>query len=103
MEKKAATINEFSGKSLLGVQVDDVPVLLVRGDDGNVYALEDRCSHEDFKLSPGTLEDGQIVCPKHGARFCPRTGAALSMPAFVPVRTFSCRIEAGDIFVEIPE
>jgi 3-phenylpropionate/trans-cinnamate dioxygenase ferredoxin subunit len=42
------------------------------------YAVEDICTHDGAPLTGGTVEDAQIICPRHGARFCLRTGAALT-------------------------
>ncbi len=41
--------------------------------DGDVYALEDRCSHQEFPLSDGELDGSDLVCVHHGARFDART------------------------------
>lgn len=65
----------------------DTPILVVNL-DGELHALEDRCTHEDFELSAGQVQDGQIECVLHGARFDLRTGEALCPPAYVPVRKF---------------
>lgn len=69
--------------------------------DGQIYALADRCTHDDGPLGEGELHDGQIECPRHGARFSVRTGEALSLPAIVGVPTFEVKIEGDDIFVDV--
>ena len=51
------------------------------------------------QLTGGTVEGDQIVCPRHGARFCIRTGAALCAPAYEPTDTFPVRVENGEIQV----
>lgn len=63
--------------------------------DGDCYALEDRCSHEDFELSPGTFDpaEGSIECILHGARFDVRSGRPLCPPAYTPVATFPVRVD----------
>ncbi len=77
----------------------DTPLLLVNL-DGEIYALEDRCSHEDFELSAGAVDasNGSIECTLHGARFDLRDGRALCLPASAPVRTFPIRIDDGAIW-----
>jgi len=65
------------------------------------FALEDNCSHQDFPLSDGGVEDGQIECVFHGARFDLRTGKATQLPAIKGVRTFPVRVEGDDIFVAL--
>lgn len=67
--------------------------------DGQYYAIEDVCTHDGGQLTGGTVEGDQIVCPRHGARFCIRTGAALSAPAYEPTSTFPVRVENGVIQV----
>jgi 3-phenylpropionate/trans-cinnamate dioxygenase ferredoxin subunit len=61
--------------------------------EGEFYALEDRCSHEDVPLSEGTLTDCVIECRKHGATFDITTGQHLSPPAVAPVKKFPVRVE----------
>jgi 3-phenylpropionate/trans-cinnamate dioxygenase ferredoxin subunit len=70
----------------------DIVVVRV-GDD--LYALENRCSHDDEGLVGGELEDGAIVCPRHGAKFCLKTGDALCPPAYEPIRRFEVRCQDG--------
>jgi 3-phenylpropionate/trans-cinnamate dioxygenase ferredoxin subunit len=75
-------------------------IVLARWKD-EIFALEDCCSHEDFLLSEGSINDGRIECVLHGAMFDLRTGKAVRLPAVRPVRTFPVRIENGEIFVEV--
>ena len=80
-------------------ETTSVPIL-VFNHDGVYYALEDRCSHEDFELSAGTFDpaDGTIECVLHGARFDVRTGAALCAPAYEPVAKFPVKREHGGVW-----
>ena len=64
--------------------------------DGQYYAIADVCTHDAGQLSGGTVEGDIIVCPRHGARFCIRTGEALSAPAYEPTDTFPVRVHDGD-------
>jgi len=70
---------------------------------GEIYAIEDSCSHDDGPLGQGTLVDAQIECPRHGARFDVRTGAAVRMPAAAPIETFPTRIVDGWVEVNLEE
>ena len=57
--------------------------------NGEFYAIEDVCTHDGTVLTSGNpIEGDEIVCPRHGARFCVRTGEALSAPAYEPTATF---------------
>lgn len=66
---------------------------------GEYFAIEDVCTHDGGELASGVLEGDQVVCPRHGARFCVRTGEALSAPAYEPTAKFPLRIENGMIQV----
>jgi len=67
--------------------------------EGQLYAIEDLCTHDGGILTGGPIEGDEIVCPRHGARFCIRTGAALTAPAFEPTATFPLRVEDGVVQV----
>ncbi|WP_411834220.1 non-heme iron oxygenase ferredoxin subunit [Pseudoxanthomonas mexicana] len=80
-------------------EVTGAPILVVNL-DGDLYALEDRCSHEDFDLASGVLDpaEGSIECVLHGARFDVRDGRALCAPAYSPVPKFPVRLEHGGVW-----
>ena len=63
------------------------------------FAIEDICTHDGASLTGGAIEGAEIICPRHGARFCLRTGAALTPPAYEPVRTYELKIEGGNLWV----
>ena len=71
---------------------------------GALYAIEDRCSHDDGPLCEGDFEPAECVaiCPRHGSRFDVRTGRALTLPAYLPVDTFEVRVEDGLVRVVVP-
>lgn len=77
---------------------DGDTAILVCNIDGEIYALEDKCTHQDFELSPGKLDGAEIECVLHGARFDVRTGQALCAPAYAPVPKFPVRIDNGVIY-----
>ena len=66
---------------------------------GEFFAIDDLCTHDGGGLAGGEIEDHQVICPRHGARFCLRTGKALSPPAYEPVRSYPTRLADG--FVEV--
>lgn len=86
------------------VETDDAEIAVFNV-DGNYYAIEDTCTHDEAPMLNCGLEadeilDGdQVICPRHGARFCLKTGEALTPPAYEPVATFPVRIESGRIQV----
>jgi len=79
--------------------VDGLGVVVVNL-DGEYFCVEDVCTHDGAPLGDGKLECGQLVCPRHGARFDVRTGEALSLPAFEPVATYEVKVEDGDLLIE---
>jgi 3-phenylpropionate/trans-cinnamate dioxygenase ferredoxin subunit len=68
---------------------------------GGIYALEDRCTHDDGPLGEGSLDGFTIECPRHGARFDVRDGSIVCQPAYGPVRCFPVKVEDGQVFVEV--
>jgi 3-phenylpropionate/trans-cinnamate dioxygenase ferredoxin component len=83
--------------------VNDVRIALVRVDD-DFYAVNDRCSHEDYSLSEGEVlsEECEIECWKHGSTFDLRTGEACSLPATKPVPVYRVKVDGVDVIVEVP-
>ena len=82
--------------------VDQRSIAVVRiGAD--VYALGDRCSHQDVSLSEGDVDADEMTleCPKHGATFCLETGDALTLPATRPVPIYSVTVVDGEVAVVI--
>ena len=71
--------------------------------EGQFYAIEDRCSHDDGPLCEGDFdaEEGVAICPRHGARIEICTGRPLSLPAVLPVETFPVRVEDGLVKVDL--
>jgi 3-phenylpropionate/trans-cinnamate dioxygenase ferredoxin subunit len=71
--------------------------------DGEYYAIEDRCSHDDGPLAEGDFDadDAVVVCPRHGSRFDIRTGRPLTLPALEPVDTFPVVVVDGLLKVVI--
>ena len=71
--------------------------------NGDYLAIEDRCSHDDGPLAEGEIdvEKCTVECPRHGSLFDLRTGKPLTLPAYVPVETFSVVVEDDVIKVEV--
>lgn len=97
---RVASVGDVPADQLLPVNTDAGPVVLASV-DGVIYALEDRCSHQDYPLSAGDLEDGQLECAFHGARFDVRTGRATQLPAVTPVRTFDVEVRDGGVYLRL--
>ncbi|KPK57077.1 MAG: non-heme iron oxygenase ferredoxin subunit [Gammaproteobacteria bacterium] len=79
----------------------DEHVVAVFNVDGELYAIEDVCTHDGEELTGGPVEGDQIICPRHGARFCLRSGKALTAPAYEDLPTYPVRIRDGRIQVAV--
>jgi len=84
--------------------VESSPAVALFNLEGEIYALADLCTHGNASMSEGYLEDDCTVeCPIHTARFCLKTGRALTQPATEDLATFEVQIEEGEIYVLVPE
>ncbi len=80
------------------IYTDDYAIAVFRvGDD--YYAVEDVCTHDGGELAGGDVEGCQVICPRHGARFDLKTGAALTPPAYEAIPTFQTRVKEGTVQV----
>ena len=96
MERLIGT-DELNPGDRRSVIVDDIPALVVRiGDE--YYVVEDVCSHDGQPLTDGPIADCSITCPRHGARFDLKTGAALCMPATKGIRTFTVDVKEDAVW-----
>lgn len=86
------------GKTLVEVDGDMVAIFHV---EGVFYAIDDVCTHDGGPLADGELRDHKIACPRHGAKFDIRTGAALSMPAVRSTRAHDVKVEHGGVWVRL--
>lgn len=77
----------------------DYGSILLMNIDGTFYAVENVCSHEEFELADGALNNCELECSKHGSFFDVRSGEALNPPAIRPIKIFAARIEGDDVQV----
>lgn len=85
------------------VVVDGREICVYHLSDG-FFATDNRCSHARASLAEGMiLDDHAIECPRHGSQFAIRTGTVLSLPAFVPIRTFEVKIEDGIVLIKVDD
>ena len=96
---------------LAAVRADEAAAFTVDGREivlcrvnGEVCALDGICTHEDLPLDGGTVEDGVLTCPWHGARYDVRSGRVRALPAVRPLRTHEVRVdEAGRVLVKFED
>lgn len=97
---RVAAAGECPPGTLRATAAGDVRLVLANV-GGDVYAIEDMCSHDDLPLSDGELEGTQLMCIHHGARFDVSSGRPLCLPALRPVRTFPVELRDGDVWVQV--
>lgn len=98
---KVAAAQSIPDGDYAQVEVDGTTVAVFNV-QGSFYAIEDTCTHDGGELAGGELDGDVVICPRHGARFCLRTGAALTPPAYEPVRTYETRVADGVVEVKEP-
>lgn len=98
----AANKSELSDGEKLLVEVDDRLVILFQQGD-QYFCLDDVCTHDGGTLSDGEFCNFEISCPRHGARFDVRNGAAICMPATQATNCFEVKVDGDKIFVKIAE
>jgi len=98
----ACKVSEVPDPGKLLVEVDDRLVVVFRVGD-KFHCLDDVCTHDDGPLSEGTLDAAActIACPRHGAKFDVRSGAALTMPATKPTACHEVRVEGDQVLVRL--
>jgi len=79
---------------------DGDPIAVVVVFEDEYYAVDDTCSHDRWSLCDGYVEDGEIVCSLHMARFCVKTGAVRMPPAYEPLKVYPVKIEGEEVWVD---
>lgn len=97
---KAIDLSALPPETMAGVEVQGRRILLSNL-GGEVYAVDDVCTHEDSALSEGFRVDDRVVCKLHLSQFDLKTGEVYNPPATEPLRRYNVKIEEGVIFVEI--
>ena len=98
---RVASVAEVPDESLKRVEAGSTPVCLAHAEDGNFYALNDICTHEEFSLSDGELWGLEVECPQHASRFDLRDGHVTGLPAVVATQTYPVTVEGGDVYVDV--
>ncbi|MEY3561266.1 MAG: hypothetical protein RL068_418 [Actinomycetota bacterium] len=103
MAVRICALDDLKPGKALRVKIGDEAIAIVRTPNGEVRALNDKCSHGEISLSEGFIDDETIECWAHGAKFDLVTGKPLSLPAYEPVAVYEVILQAGDVFLEIEE
>ncbi|MDP9228704.1 MAG: non-heme iron oxygenase ferredoxin subunit [Actinomycetota bacterium] len=100
---EVCSTEELPAGAMRLVEASDGAKIGVFNCSGNLYAIEDRCSHDDGPLAEGEFdpETCTVECPRHGSLFDLSNGKPKTLPAYVPVRTFEVTIEDDTIKLEV--
>lgn len=98
--ERVATLDDLEPGKALFVQLDE-PVCVVRMPDDTVRAVHDTCSHQEYPLHEGWVEDGEIECALHGSTFDLSSGQPQGLPAVKPIPVYACKVEDGGVWVDL--
>jgi 3-phenylpropionate/trans-cinnamate dioxygenase ferredoxin subunit len=101
--QRVCSLSEVPDPGAIRIELDDIDIAVVRF-EGQVYAIQDQCSHAEVPLSEGDVEEFKgsptIECWLHGSCFDLRTGEPTNPPATEPVPVFAVRVEGEDVYVD---
>jgi nitrite reductase/ring-hydroxylating ferredoxin subunit len=83
------------------VELDNCPPLAVFNVEGEYFVINDTCSHGDASLCDGEIEDGEVSCPWHNAKFCIKSGKALTFPAVEPQKSYLTSVVDGKVVIQL--
>lgn len=92
---------ELENGQRLFVEINEKPIVLFNI-AGELFAIEDICSHDDGPVGDGDVDGFTVTCPRHGAQFDLRNGKVLSLPAIVDIPAYPVRVINGTIEIGIP-
>ena len=95
-----AQLDALKTGKMLRVSVADQDILLANV-EGEIFAVEDMCSHEDASLYNGALKGRCVECPLHGSHFDLKTGEPQQEPATEAIKTFNVKVEGDQILIEL--
>lgn len=77
------------------------PIAVIRGESGDVFAIDDTCTHAEASFCDGFVEGDTVECPLHMSVFCLKTGKPKNPPAIKAVNTYDVEIKDGEIYIGI--
>lgn len=96
-----APISELGNGERIFVEIDNLPIVIFNI-GGEFFAVGDLCTHDDGPLGDGDVEEFQVICPRHGARFDIQSGKALTLPAVEDIPAYPTRVIDGQVEVGVP-
>ncbi|UCC45039.1 MAG: non-heme iron oxygenase ferredoxin subunit [Candidatus Zixiibacteriota bacterium] len=97
---RVASVDDIQPGSMKPYDIGPDKFVIVHADEG-FFAYVDECSHQAIPISDGKLEQHEIICRAHGARFDVKSGAATGPPAVAPLEKLELKIEGNDIYVRL--
>ena len=97
---KVGLKKDFPENRTTAVKAGDLNLCIARWEAG-FYAFDEFCTHAAATLADSNIEEGNISCPLHGAKFSVTTGAALTLPAVEPVKMYDVKVEGEDVLVNL--
>jgi 3-phenylpropionate/trans-cinnamate dioxygenase ferredoxin subunit len=97
------TLAELPAGEMKLIDADGRKIGVFHCEDGALYAIEDRCSHDDGPLAEGEFDASSctVECPRHGSLFDLQTGKPKTLPAYRPVETYEVRVDADEVKLEL--
>jgi 3-phenylpropionate/trans-cinnamate dioxygenase ferredoxin component len=104
---KVASVQDFPDGGTLKVELGGEPICVVRLVDGSFRAVHDTCSHQEYPLHEGYVEEhggrAFIECALHGSSFDLDTGKPDSLPAVKPIPVYACKVADGQVHVDVDQ
>ncbi|WP_104194032.1 non-heme iron oxygenase ferredoxin subunit [Cryobacterium sp. M25] len=97
---KICRFDELGVNEAVKVEIDGVPIVVVRDAAGDVFAIGDTCTHGDISLSEGFVEGDTVECWAHGSKFSLKTGKPLNLPAYEPVPVYQVDLVDGVVYID---
>lgn len=99
---RLCAINDVDFGGALRVEMDELEAAVaVFNIEGNIYVIDDLCTHGPGSLSEGYIDGHEIECDFHNGRFDLRTGEVTAPPCMIPIRTYKVVLEGGDVLIEV--
>jgi len=98
---KACPLSELAPGEALRLNTAP-PIAVFHTEEGELFAIDDTCTHQDASLADGWLDGCAVECPLHASCFDLRTGRPTGPPAKQPVRTYPVAVEGGVVYVDAP-
>ena len=99
-EQLVVPLEDLPPGTAVRVELEGEPICVARRPDGEVRAVHDTCSHEEFSLAEGWISGEGVECALHGSVFDADTGRPLSLPAVRPIPTYACAVRDGGVWVD---